>query len=183
MSSVDLPSLVSITNLFAFGGLTLMAVFGIVVTPDMSNWKTCRDEQHGFSLRHPPDWHSTTPEGRCVQLQKGKSGLPVGVPEVDIFIQVTPLHGDFPADSLRDKSFPAQEGAGISPGVQYTDRQELLVNGLPAVRARFRSSGPTPNWGIEYAIRKDDQVLDIYISQPRPEIEADFEKMISTLRW
>ena len=40
-----------------------------------------------------------------------------------------------------------------------------------------------PNWGIEYVIRKDDTVLDVYISQPGPEIEAEFEAMIGTLRW
>src|SRR5713101_6432015 len=103
-----------------------MAALYTPVAPEMATWKTCRDEQHGFSLRHPPDWHSTTPEGRCVQLQKGKSELPVGVPEVDVFIQVIPLQKDFPSDYLRDKSFPAQEGVGIHPGIKYSDRLELL---------------------------------------------------------
>ena len=107
----------------------------------------------------------------------------MGVPEVDVFIQVIPLQKDFPSDYLRDKSFPAQEGVGIHPVVKYTDRRELLVNELPAVRARFQSFGPTPNWGVEYAIKKGGKVLDIYISQQRPEIETEFEKMISTLQW
>jgi hypothetical protein len=149
----------------------------------MSDWKTCWDEQHGFSLRHPPDWHSTTPEGRCAQLQKGKSELPEGVPEVDIFIRVMPQRGAFPTNYLRDEVFPMQSEASVSRGVKYMDRQELLVNGLPAVRARFQSFGPTPNWGIEYAIAKGDEVISIYISQPRPEVEAEFDKMIGTLQW
>jgi hypothetical protein len=51
------------------------------------------------------------------------------------------------------------------------------------VRARFQSSGPVPNWGIEYVIRKGTNVLDIYISQPSPVIAAQFETMISTLQW
>lgn len=141
-------------------------------------WKTCRDDQYGFSLRYPPDWHSTTTEGRCVQLQKGKSDLPEGVPEVDVFIHVLPLQGNFPADYLRERG-----GTGTRGAVTYMDRQELSVNGLSAVRAKFQSSGPTPNWGIEYAIRKGTQVLDIYISQPKPEVEAEFEKVVGTLQW
>lgn len=143
-----------------------------------SDWKTCRDDQYGFSFRYPPDWHSTMREGRCVQLQKGKSDLPEGVPEVDVFIRVLPLQGNFPADYFEEEEGPETRGA-----VTYTDRRELSVNGLSAVRANFQSSGPTPNWGIEYAIRKGDQVLDIYISQPKPEVEAEFEKMIGTLQW
>jgi hypothetical protein len=113
-----------------------------------------------------------------VQLQKGKSGLPEGIPEVDVFIRVMPLRGSFPGDYLRDA-----EGTGSGSGVRYTDRQELLISGLPAVRARFQSSGPTPNWGVEYVIQKGSQVLDIYISQPKPEVEAEFEKVIRTLQW
>src|SRR5262245_19493134 len=150
---------------------------------DISSWTMCRDAQHGFSRRHPPDWRSTTSPGTCIQLQMGEGKLPEAVPEVDVFIQLTALQGVFPGDYLRDKSFPGGEGSGISPGIRYTDRQELFINGLPAVRARFRSSGPTPNWGIEYAITKGAQVLDIYISQPRPEVEDAFERMIETLEW
>lgn len=113
-----------------------------------------------------------------MQLQKGKSTLPEGVPEVDVFIRVLLLQGNFPADYLKERGGTETRGA-----VTYMDRQELSVNGLSAVRAKFQSSGPTPNWGIEYAIRKGNQVLDIYISQPKPEVEAEFEKVIETLQW
>ena len=65
----------------------------------------------------------------------------------------------------------------------YSDRSELVVNDLPAVRARFRSAGPTPNWGLEYAIQKHNRVLDVYISRPSPEIEAEFDRVIGTLEW
>ena len=83
-----------------------------------------------------------------------------------------PVHDDFPTNYLR------------GDGVKYRDREELEVSELLAVRARFEATGgPTTNWGIEYAIRKDDQVLNIYISQPKPEIEALFEQVVRTLQW
>jgi hypothetical protein len=139
--------------------------------PDQANWKECRDRQYGFSLRVPPDWRSTTEEGRCVQFQKGTSELPQGIPEVDVFVHVSPAGDSFPED------YPN------SPGVQYTDHQQLEINSLPAVRARFQSSGPVPNWGVEYAVHKGDSVLSIYISQPSPEIEKLFDEVVKTLRW
>src|SRR4051794_11315846 len=55
--------------------------------------------------------------------------------------------------------------------------------GLPAVRARFRTADPTPNWGAEYAIGKADRVFRIYISQPQPDIEAVFDTVVRTLEW
>ncbi len=139
--------------------------------PDQANWKECRDRQYGFSLRVPADWCSTTEEGRCVQFQKGTSELPQGVPEVDVFIRVSPARDSFPKD------YPN------SPGVHYTDQQQWDINSLPAVRARFRSSGPVPNWGVEYAVRKGTSVLSIYISQPNPEVEELFDEVVKTLRW
>ena len=139
--------------------------------PNQANWKECRDRQYGFALRVPPDWRSTTEEGRCVQFQKGTSALPHGVPEVDVFIRVSPARGSFPED------YPN------SPGVQYTDHRQLEINSLPAVRARFRSSGPVPNWGVEYAVHKGTSVLSIYISQPSAEVETLFDEVVKTLRW
>ena len=142
-----------------------------------TNWRVCRDEEHGFSLRHPPDWQSTTPEGRCVQLQKGKSDLPNAVPEVDVFISVRPLEGKFPDDYLIS-------GSPLSRGVKYTDRHELRVSTLSAVRAKFESlQGVMTNWGVEYAIRKDENVMRIYISQPKTRIEKQFDAVVNTLRW
>ena len=142
-----------------------------------SNWKECRDDQHGFSLYYPPDWHSTTPEGRCAQLQKGTSSVPYGVPEVDVFIEVRSLEGKFPDDYLISPS-------PLTHGIRHTGRQELEINTLPAVRARFESTGgPVSNWGVEYAIRKGDKVMKIYISQPKPEIEQQFDEEVTTLRW
>jgi hypothetical protein len=139
-------------------------------------WSVCRDNRHGFSLRHPPEWHSTTEEGRCVQLQKGARGeSPCDVPEVDVFLSVEVLGGAAPGELLRDR--------GPRGGVEYSERGESTIGGLPAVRARFRSFGDQPNWGIEYAIRKDDRVLRIYISRPDPQIEELFDRMVTTLRW
>ena len=141
------------------------------------DWEECRDNQYSFSLHHPPDWHSTAPKGRCVQLQKGTSNLPGGVPEVDVFIEVRSLEGKFPDDYLLSSS-------RLSRSVKYTDRRELAINTLSAVRARFESTGgPVPNWGVEYAIRKDDKVMKIYISQPKPAIEQQFDEVVTSLRW
>jgi hypothetical protein len=106
-----------------------------------------------------------------VQFQKGVSDLPEGVPEVDVFIRVAAMKGRFLED------YPN------SPGVQFADHQQRMVHSLPAVRAQFRSSGPVPNWGIEYAVRKGDSVLSIYISQPTPETEKLFDEVVGTLRW
>lgn len=140
--------------------------------PSQANWKECRDNQYGFSLRVPPDWRSTTEAGQCVQFQKGTTKLPHGVPEVDVFIRVSPAREAFPKD------YPN------SSNVHYTDHQQLDINSLPAVRARFQSSGgPVPNWGVEYAVRKGDRVLSIYISQPSPETEKLFDEVVRTLRW
>jgi hypothetical protein len=150
---------------------------------DVTNWKICRDEQYGFSLLYPPNWHSTTPEGRCVQFQKGQTELPEAIPEVDVFIHVTALEGNFPSDYLRDRTLSAQGNQDVGRRIKYENRQELHVNDLPAVRAKFQSFGPTPNWGVEYAIRKGAQVLRIYISQPHLTVEGEFEKMIKTLQW
>jgi len=136
-----------------------------------SNWKECHDKQFGFSLRVPPDWHSTTEEGRCVQFQKGASTAPAGVPEVDVFIRVSPVQGKFPND------YPN------SSGVTYTERRLVKIGSLPAVRARFRSSGTVPNEGVEYAVGKGSSVLNIYISQPAPKIEKLFDDVVQTLSW
>jgi hypothetical protein len=106
-----------------------------------------------------------------VQFQKGTSELPHGVPEVDVFIRVSPARDSFP------EKYPN------SPGVQYTDHQQLDINSLSAIRARFRSSGPVPNWGVEYAVRKGAYVLSIYMSQPSPEMEKLFDEVVRTLRW
>lgn len=148
-----------------------------------NDWKTCRDAHYGYSLRYPPDWQLIGPAGRCVQLTKGERALPNGVPDVDVSIRVTPLQGNFPGDFLQDKDFPVQGAAGAVRSLRYTRRQDLHVNGLAAVRAEFTTSGPTPNWGIEYVIWKDGAVLDVYISQPRPEIVTQFDAMIRSLHW
>ncbi len=145
---------------------------------DAAGWRTCRDDEHGFTLRHPPDWTPTGPTGRCVQFQRGEPSLPGGVPEVDVFIRVLPVEADFPGEYLH-----TDRGFEVGRGVEYSDRSEFVVHGLTAVRARFRSSGPTPNWGVEYAIRKDDRILDAYVSQPSPDVEADFDRVIGTLQW
>jgi hypothetical protein len=145
---------------------------------DTTGWRTCRDERYGFSLRYPPDWVSTTREGTCVQLQKGAAALPHGVPQVDVYMRVVARQGDFPGTYLQET--PA---GGIGRGVQYTERIERTVGGLRAIRARFAAVGDVPNWGVEYVVNKGDLVLDIYISQPRPEIEEQFESVISTLKW
>lgn len=147
------------------------------------DWKPCRDAEHGFALWHPPDWDPAGPPGRCAKLQRGKPSLPEAPPEVDVFIRVLPVEGSFPTDYLRPGTTPADEQLDVGRGVSYTDRSELVVGGLQAVRARFRSSGPTPNWGVEYAIRKGDRILDAYISQPHPDIEAEFDRVIATLEW
>jgi hypothetical protein len=145
-------------------------------------WRRCRDEEHGFSLRYPPDWRSTTPEGRCVQLQKGATRQPGGVPEGDIFIRVIPLpRGSWGNESIRT-GFP-QEVEGVDQGIAYADRESVEIAHLPAVRASFCTAGPTPNWGVEYAIRKDKALLDIYISQPSPAILSEFEAIVRTLEW
>lgn len=143
----------------------------------------CRDAEHGFSLRHPPDWRPTGPSGRCVQLQRGTPSIPDGLPEVDVFIRVLPLEADFPGEYLRADLERAAQHMQVGRGVVYANRSELVVNGLPAVRARFSSAGPTPNWGVEYAIRKDDRVLDAYVSRPSPDVEADFDRVVATLEW
>jgi hypothetical protein len=140
-----------------------------------SDWKECRDEKYGFSFYYPPDWYSTTPEGSCVQLQKGESNLPHGVPEVDVFLSVRPRDGKFPEDYLI---------SALSRGVKYTDRRELTIGTLPAVRARFESlGGPESNWGVEYAVCKGESVLRIYISQPKRDVERQFDAVVSNLRW
>lgn len=180
MRTKHLP--ISKAGLVTLGILSFSLAFCSTTPPNSSSgskgtspgWKTCRDDRYGFSLRYPPDWQSTTPEGRCVQLQKGKSTLPEGIPEVDVFIRVSTLRGNFPADYLKE------EAGG---NVTYTSRKELSINGLPAVEARFQSAGPTPNWGVEYAISKGDQVLDIYISQPKQDVEALFEQVVRTIQW
>jgi len=153
------------------------------LSSDQSAWSVCRDAEHGFSLRYPADWTSVGPPGRCVQFQRGEPSLPDGVPEVDVFIRVLPLEGDFPSAYLAPETEPTAQRIQVGHGVTYTDRTEAVVNGLPAVRARFRSSGPTPNWGVEYAVRKGDFVLDVYVSRPTPEVEAEFEQVIATLEW
>jgi hypothetical protein len=147
-----------------------------MATTETHGWPICRDDRYGFSLRHPPDWHSTTEKGRCVQLQKGARGRPpCDVPEVDVFLSVEQLAGVAPGGLLRDR--------GPGGAVEYWERQESMIAGLPGVRARFRSFGDQPNWGIEYAIRKGDRVLRIYLSRPDPETEVLFDRMVATLRW
>jgi hypothetical protein len=148
-----------------------------------SDWTLCRDAEHGFALWHPPDWQPAGPPGRCVQLQRGDPSLPDAPPEVDVFLRVLPLEGDFPSDYLQPGRTPREQHLEVGRGVSYSDRSDVTVGGLPAVRARFRSSGPAPNWGVEYAISKGNVILDAYISQPRPDIEADFDRVIATLEW
>ncbi len=67
-------------------------------------------------------------------------------------------------------------------GVTYSARRELTVNGLPAIRARFESVGPTRNWGVEYVVALRNIVIDAYISQPSPAIEAQFDAVMATLQ-
>ena len=148
-----------------------------------AGWKTCRDNEYGFTLRYPPDWTATGPTGRCVQFQRGEPSIPDRVPEVDVFIRVLALEAEFPADYLRTDNELGDRQLQVGREVGYSDRSELVVNGLPGVRARFRSAGPTPNWGVEYAIRKDDRILDAYVSRPSQEVEAEFDRVIRTLEW
>lgn len=141
-----------------------------------AEWSVCRDDRHGFSLRHPPEWRSTTDVGTCAQFQAGRGEEPHGLPDVDVFLQVRPLEGTFPGDYLATGSF-------VAGGVTYTDREEIDVGGLPAVRARFQSGGPVPNSGVEYAVRNGDRVLRTYVSQPAPDIESQFRVMVESLQW
>ncbi len=148
-----------------------------------AEWSVCHDTEHGFALRHPPDWRNTGPPGSCVGLQRGEPSLPGGARDVDVSIRVVALDADFPTDYLRPEVEPADRDMEVGRGVAYSDRSELVVNGLPGVRARFVSAGPTPNWGLEYAIRKEERVLDAYISRPSSAVEADFDRVIATLDW
>lgn len=147
------------------------------------SWVACRDKEYGFAVWHPPDWRSTGPPGRCTRLVRGEPSLPEETPEVDISLRVVALEGSFPADYLQPGIEPADQRLEVGRGVAYTDKRELTVHGMPAVRARFRSAGPVPNWGMEYAIRKGDQVLDVYISRPSPALEVEFDNVISSLNW
>jgi hypothetical protein len=163
----------------------LFAIDVLVVTSmtsSTSDWTILRDERYGFSFRHPQEWQSTT-GASGVRLSSGEIRLPNGVPEVDIFVQVAPVRDEFPKDYLVDKVYRSAEGADVDRGISYTERKEVNVGGLPALRARFRSFGPTPNWGIEYVIRKGHLVLNAYVSQPSPRIQCLFETMMSTLEW
>jgi len=150
---------------------------------ESSSWRVCRDEEHGFALRRPPDWTPKGPPGRCVQFQRGEPSIPDGVPEVDVFLRVVPLEGRFPTDYLRSDVAPGDRSLEVGRGVTYSDRTELVVGGLPAVRAHFRSTGPTPNWGVEYAICNRDRILDAYVSRPSAEVESEFDRVIATLEW
>src|SRR5262249_446914 len=123
------------------------------------------------------------PTGRCMQLQRGEPSLPDGVPEVDVFVRVLPLEGAFPDYYLSAGDQLDSADMQVGRGVAYTDRSELVIHGLPAVRARFPSSGPTPNWGVEYVLRKAGSVLDAYVSRPSPETEAAFDLVMSTVVW
>lgn len=156
---------------------------GTEFSDQLEGWRTCRDNEYGFTLRHPSDWTPKGPTGRCVQFQRGEPSIPDGVPEVDVFIRVLPLEAEFPTDYLRTKGDFANRQLDVGRGVAYTGRSELVVNGLPGVRARFRSAGPTPNWGVEYAIRKGDFILDAYVSRPSQEVEVEFDRVIGTLEW
>lgn len=151
------------------------------VPMNSTQWAECHDRQHRFSFRYPTGWRSTTEEGTCVQLQKGAVRQPGGVPEGDIFIRVIRL----PPGLSEPSSVPLfpQEISGVDEGIEYTNRDEVEISALPAVRASFRTKGPTPNWGVEYAIKKGDLVLDFYVSQPSPEILNEFEDIVHTLNW
>jgi hypothetical protein len=156
---------------------------GTQSSDQLESWRTCRDNEYGFSLRHPPDWTPKGPTGRCVQFQRGEPAMPGGIPDVDVFIRVLPLEAEFPADYLRAEDELAGPQLEVGRGVAYSDRSELLVNGVPGVRARFRSAGPEPNWGVEYALRKGDRILDAYVSRPSQDVEAEFDLVIRTLQW
>jgi hypothetical protein len=147
-------------------------------------WTACQDEQHGFIVWHPPDWRASGPPGRCVRLERGEPSLPEGTREVDVFLRVVKLEGSFPADYLQSGVEPADQRLDVGRGVAYTDRRELTIAGMPAVRAQFRSTGgPIPNWGVEYAIRKGGSVLDAYISRPSHAVEIEFDTVINSLDW
>jgi hypothetical protein len=145
-----------------------------------NDWKHCQDEHYGFTVYYPPDWEVVRVEGRCVQLRKGTGKLPEGVPEVDVAIRVAPFEGHFEA-YLNSNAAPA--AGDVGRGVQYRNRQLWSVNDLQIVRAEFRSSGPTPNWGVEYAILKGGLILDFYISQPEPAVEKLFDEVVTSLKW
>ena len=175
--------LIQIMGLTALASLASCAEVPSTQEDEVSAWETCHDTRQGFSIRHPPDWRSTTPSGVCAQFQAGQTDLPEGIPAVDVNLRVDALRGSFPEDYLIDRSFPTTEGSPAERGITYTERRELTIAGLEAVRARFESRGPTPNWGSEYAIRNHDQVMRIYISQPSPETEKTFDTMVHTLDW
>src|SRR6266508_4861521 len=98
---------------------------------DRGGWRTCRDNECGFTLQHPPDWTATGPTGRCVQFQRGEPSIPDGVPEVDVFIRVLALEAEFPTDYLRADNELGDRQLQVGRGVAYSDRSELVVNGLP----------------------------------------------------
>lgn len=99
-----------------------------------------------------------------------------------MFVSVRELRDPSSADVLNDLLFPGDAWTE-KRGVEYGEHRKSLVAGHPAVRARFRSFGDQVNWGIEYAVRKQNRVLHIYISRPDPETENLFEKMVATLQW
>lgn len=153
------------------------------MTSPQAAWAVCRDEKHGFTLRYPRDWKTAGPQGRCVRFQRGDPTRPEGVPEVDVSLRVLPVEGEFPSDYLRTDQPPERQKLQVGRGVAYTDRRELLIGNLQAVRARFQSTGPNPNWGVEYAVRKAAHILDAYISQPSPEVEQEFDQFMRSLEW
>ena len=132
----------------------------------------CTNEEDGFTVAYPPDWHTNTGEvaPTCSFFHPEPFDLPEASEAVGIAIRVDREPVAF------------EDAAGPSPAREVLEREETTVAGRPAVRLEYEATGDglldRGTRGVDYLVDLDGETL---VASTLDVGGLDFERNVQVL--
>jgi hypothetical protein len=156
--------------------VTLLAVsLATAQSPDTSGWKTLRDAELGFEVKHPAHWYVNRSSGSLVSVFMGEpsqAGKPTR--RVTFLVQRNINPSGLPIDQWYADQMKRVK-VSTPPPVKST-----TLAGRPAMRREI-TQGASTHYDFYTAVRRGD-VFQVSIIQPAERLEPTFDAVISTLR-
>jgi hypothetical protein len=158
--------------------VTLLAASGAAAKSpaiDTSGWKTLRDDELGFEVKHPAQWYVNRSSGSLVSVFMGEPSQ-VGKPtrRITFLVQRNINPSGFPIDQWYADQIKRLK-ISAPPPVKST-----TLAGRPAMRQEI-TRGSSTHYDLYTVVRRGD-VFQVSIVQPAEPLDPTFEAVISTLR-
>lgn len=129
--------------------------------------KSCTNEQDGFSVERPADWHTNSGDGvpSCTFFHPERFQLRQGTEALDIAILI------------KREPVAFSEVTGEDPGTRVVEREEIEIDGRRAVRREIEGTGdaliPEGTRGYQYLVDLDEQSI---VATTYDIADLDFER-------